>query len=178
MNPVIKFITEVAPLLTFFLTFKFYGMIVATCSIVVLSLVSIAITYYYQRKVPIVTLFITLMIVVLGSITILTGNSTFIKIKPTIINILFATIIIGGLIFKKIFLKLALGSSINLSDEDWKIFSLRWAYFFLFLAIFNEVIWRNFSDDVWVKFKVFGILGFTIIFLICNRKFLSQDKNS
>ncbi len=178
MAPLIKFITEIVPLITFFVTFKYYGMMVATYTIVALSIASVAITYFFHKKIPVVTIFITVLIVILGSITIFTGNTTFIKVKPTIINILFATIILGGLAFEKLFVKQVFGNSINLSDEDWKDFSKRWAFFFLFLAIFNEVIWRNFSDDVWVKFKAFGIIFFTIIFLFLNKRFLTQKNNN
>lgn len=174
MSPIIKFLTEILPILVFFVTFKYYGMITATYSIVALSLASVGLTYYFHKKVPLVTIFITVLIVILGSITILTGNTTFIKLKPTIINLLFATIILGGLIFEKLFIKQVFENSINLSEDDWKNFSKRWAYFFLFLAIFNEIVWRNFSDDVWVKFKAFGIIFFTIIFLAMNRRFLSN----
>lgn len=178
MAPLIKFITEIVPLIAFFVTFKYYGMIVATYTIVGLSIASVGLTYFFHKKIPVVTIFITILIVILGSITIFTGNTTFIKVKPTIINILFATIILGGLVFEKLFVKQVFGNSINLSDEDWKDFSKRWAFFFLFLAIFNEVIWRNFSDDIWVKFKAFGIILFTIIFLVLNKRFLAQKNNN
>ncbi len=179
MSPsILKFITEIVPLLAFFVTFKYYGMIIATSVIVALSIVSISITYYYHKKVPIINIFITFLLVILGTITVLTGNTTFIKIKPTIINLLFTVIILGGLIFEKLFIKQLFGNSITLSDEEWKIFSKRWAYFFLFLGIFNEIIWRNFSDELWVKFKVFGIIVFTIIFLGLNHRFLSSKKDN
>ena len=174
MPVLIKLLTELSPLFAFFASYKYYGMMIATAVITVLTVVTSIVTYYYHKKIPMVNLVITLLILILGSITIMTGNSTFIKIKPTIINLVFATALLGGLYFNKLFLKQAFGSNISLSDQDWIIFSKRWAYFFLFLAVFNEIIWRNFSDDLWVKFKVFGILIFTGIFLACNTRFLAQ----
>lgn len=176
MNMIVKLLTEVGPLIAFFVTYKYYGMITATASIMTLSVVSVIITYLYNKKVPIITLCVTVLILVLGSITLLTGDSTFIKIKPTIINILFATVLLTGLVFDKLFLKYIFGNSISLTDENWIIFSKRWSYFFLFLAAFNEVIWRNFSDDLWVKFKVFGILVFTGVFIAFHTRFFSKNK--
>ncbi len=177
MPPFIKAMNEFGPLLAFFVVYKFYGMIPATIVIVALSLITVAITYYYEKTVPAMPLFTAGLLLIFGSITIFTGDTTFIKIKPTIIYVLFAMILLFGLRFKKIFLKNILEKAFTLSDEDWIKFSKRWAYFFISLALLNEFIWRNFSEDLWVKFKVFGFLPLTIIFLLSQRAFFSKDKH-
>ena len=171
-----RLLTELGPLLAFFAMYEYYGMIIATVAIMILSIITLFISYYFHKRIPFVNLFITIIIVVLGSITLLTGNSTFIKIKPTVINIIFASTLLGGLYFKKLFLKKILGDSIILSDKEWTFLSKRFAYFFIFLATFNEIIWRNFSDDVWVKFKVFGIIIFTCIFIAFHKEYLYKTK--
>jgi intracellular septation protein len=84
--------------------------------------------------------------------------------KPTIVNVIFASILLGGLYFKKPLLKFALGSALELSDKGWSLLSLRWGLFFLFLAALNEFIWRNSTEDFWVNFKVFGMLTLTMVF--------------
>ena len=86
--------------------------------------------------------------------------------KPTIINLLFAAILFGGAIIKKHLLKFLLGAALKLEDTGWKILTQRWIAFFIALAILNEIIWRTQSTDIWVNFKVFGILPITFIFTI------------
>ena len=104
------------------------------------------------------------IILIFGGLTIYFDNDIFIKMKPTIINLLFAGILYGGEIIKKPLLKHLLGGTLKLQNEGWSILTKRWVIFFIFLAILNEVVWRNASDDLWVNFKVFGILLITFIF--------------
>ena len=84
--------------------------------------------------------------------------------KPTIINFIFAAILYGGIILKKPLLKYLLGSALKLEEEGWNTLTHRWIAFFVALAILNEIVWRTMSEDLWVNFKVFGILPITIIF--------------
>ena len=92
-------------------------------------------------------------------------NETFIKVKPTIINLLFAVAVAGGLYFGRPPMKTLLGDVIKLQDEGWRKLTIRWAAFFLFLAILNEIVWRGFSTDSWVAFKTFGIMPLTFLFM-------------
>lgn len=176
MHPRLKAAIDFAPLLVFFITQKLYGIIPATIAIIILSIFSVVIMYYYEKRIAKVPLFTAILLLLLGSITVFTGNPTFIKIKPTIINLLFAMILLFGLAFNRIFLKDLMEEKLKLSDKNWIIFTKRWAYFFFFLAILNEIIWRNFSEDFWVNFKVFGILFLTLIFLFSQRTFLSDGQ--
>jgi intracellular septation protein len=105
-----------------------------------------------------------LIILIFGGLTIYFDNEVFFKMKPTIINLLFALILYGGVIVKKSLLKYLLGAAIKLEDEGWKILTQRWISFFIALAILNEIVWRTQSTDIWVNFKVFGILPITFIF--------------
>ena len=102
------------------------------------------------------------------------NDSTFIKLKPTIVYLLFSTLLFLGLILNKNFLKIYLSNLIKLNDTGWNILSKRWGIFFLLMAILNEIIWRNFSTDFWVSFKVFGFLPITIIFTILQKDLIQK----
>jgi intracellular septation protein len=88
--------------------------------------------------------------------------------SPTIVNGLFAGILFVGLATGRLFLKIVFGDVMRLSQEGWRILTLRWAFFFVFLAILNELIWRSFSTDTWVAFKVFGIMPITFVFALAQ----------
>ena len=100
-----------------------------------------------------------------GGLTLFLQDPDFIKLKPTIINLVFAFILLGGLKFNKIFLKIAF-QSFKLEDQIWKKLTLRWSFFFIFLAFLNEIVWRNFTNDEWVFFKVWVIFPLTVLFMI------------
>jgi intracellular septation protein len=175
MQQYLKFFGEIVPLLLFFTAYKMFGLIAATATILVATILAQGITYYYVRKLSYVQLFAAFLLVLFGSITILSGNSLFIKLKPTIINGVFAIILLVGALMKKGLLKYVFNGALVLSEENWIRFSTRWAVFFLFLALLNEVIWRNVEESVWVNFKVFGILGLTLLFLFTQLPFLNKN---
>ena len=114
---------------------------------------------------PVVT---AVLVVVFGGLTFWLDDPRFIKIKPTIINLLFAGVLIGGLITRRPLLKMLFGEAFNLTEEGWRKLSVRWTLFFLVLAALNEVVWRNFSEAAWVNFKVFGILPLTLVFAMAQ----------
>ena len=119
------------------------------------------------------------IILVFGGLNIYFDNEVFFKMKPTIINILFALILYGGEIFKKPLLKYLLGGTLKLQEIGWSILTKRWVGFFIALAVLNEIIWRTQSTDIWVNFKVFGILPITFIFTLSQfstiKKYLIED---
>ena len=119
-----------------------------------------------EKKIPIMPTVGAGIILIFGGLTIYFDNEVFFKMKPTIINILFAVILYGGVIIKKPLLKYLLGAAIKLEEEGWSILTKRWISFFIALAILNEIIWRTQSTDIWVNFKVFGILPITFIFTL------------
>jgi intracellular septation protein len=109
-----------------------------------------------------------IFVLVFGGLTLWLQDDHFIKIKPTIVNGLFAAILFGGLVTGRLFLKIVFGDVMRLSEEGWRSLTVRWALFFVFLAILNEIIWRGFSTDAWVAFKVFGIMPITFLFAIAQ----------
>ncbi|MFV9875016.1 MAG: septation protein IspZ [Rickettsiales endosymbiont of Dermacentor nuttalli] len=174
MQSFIKILGDIIPIFCFFILYKKFDLIVATTGLVIINLAINIITFIYKRKLSTSSLISSGLLIVMGGITIFTGNSNFIKLKITIINIVFAAILYIGAILNKGLLKYLFGKTLTLSEQFWIKFSKRWALFFLLIAIANEFVWRNFSDDIWVKFKVFGVLGCTIIFILSQIPFLSK----
>ena len=128
------------------------------------TIIAVLFSYIMEKKIPVMPTVGALIILIFGGLTIYFDNEVFFKMKPTIINLLFALILYGGLIVNKSLLKFLLGAAIKLEDEGWKILTQRWISFFIALAILNEIVWRTQSTDIWVNFKVFGILPITFIF--------------
>ena len=165
MNSFIKLIIDIGPLAVFFIYYKISGdLIDAILPLMLATVISVVISYILEKKIPIMPTVGATIVLVFGGLTIYFDNEVFFKMKPTIINFLFAAILYGGLLVKKILLKYLLGAALKLEDIGWKILTQRWITFFIALAILNEIIWRTQSTDMWVNFKVFGILPITFIF--------------
>jgi intracellular septation protein len=173
----VKFISEILPVAAFFVTYKFYGIIEATVAIVILSLLGLIIIYFSNHKASPMHLFTVAIISVFGGLTIVSNNTAFIKMKPTIINLLFAAILGFGLMKKKLFLKKLLGEKIELTQNNWSNLSKKFILFFVSLAITNEVVWRNFAEETWIYFKTFGILPITILFVLSQARFILRNKS-
>lgn len=171
----IKFALEIIPLLLFFIIYKFYGIIYATIAIMFSSFISIVIHYLIEKKIPKIMLLSNLLVIVLGLVTVFSQNSKFIKMKPTVLYVFFALILWVSALLKKPIIKNIFSGNIYLSDKIWFIFSKRCACFLFFLAMCNEIIWRNFTEDFWVKFKVFGTIPLIILFIFSQYKFLLQN---
>ena len=139
---------------------------VATAALMMATAVSVAILYVRERRLPLTPLLSAVVIGIFGGLTLALKDDTFIKMKPTIVNLLFASILLVGLSINKPPLKYLMQSALHLSERGWRILSLRWACFFIFLAGLNEYIWRSYPEDFWVNFKVFGMLPLTLLFLL------------
>ena len=176
MPTIVRILIVFGPLLIFFASYLYDGLMLATKTLMLFSPISLIVTYYYEKKIPPIPLFTNIILLVFGAITLMTGNVTFIKIKPTILYLLFAVILFGGLAMNKGILKHVFGHGVFLTHNAWLLFSKRWGYFFIFLALLNEIVWRNFSESVWIKFKVFGTIPIIILFMICQLPFLSKHK--
>jgi intracellular septation protein len=133
-------------------------------------------SYILTKKIPKVATFSAIILGFFCSLTIFFNDDYFIKIKPTIINLIFGAVLIYGCYFKKPMLSYLLGEQIKMSFENWQILSWRWAGFFIGLAILNEIIWRNFSTDFWVQFKVFGMMTISMIFTISQIPFILKSQ--
>jgi intracellular septation protein len=164
LNPLLKLVLDLGPLALFFFANTRYGIFVATATFMIAVLAALAVSYVITRQLPIMPVVTAIIVVVFGGLTLILHDATFIKVKPTIIYALFGAILIGGLIFKKPLLGVVFDSMFNLTDEGWRKLTLRWAIFFLVLAVLNEIVWRNTSTNVWVDFKVFGVTPLTLVF--------------
>lgn len=192
MNPFLKFALEIGPLMIFFITFsrapamEFGGVtykpiIIATGVFMVAIAISLITSYILVRKLPIMPMVTGVVVFIFGGLTIWLNNDLFIKLKPTIVNSLFAAVLLGGLFFGKSLLKPVLEEAFPMNDEGWKKMTLRWGLFFVFLALLNEYVWRNYTTEAWVSFKTFGVMPLTFIFTMAqiplmNRYMLDPDK--
>tara|TARA_B100001115_G_C15843078_1_gene423388 strand:- start:2626 stop:3201 length:576 start_codon:yes stop_codon:yes gene_type:complete len=175
MNKFLKIISDFGPLLIFFIFYKKYGMIQAILPLIIATVISIIIMYCFEKKISPMPIIGAVLVSVFGGLTIYFDNKVFFYMKPTIINILFALILMYGKFFlKKSLLQLLLENSIKLKDEGWKILTDRWIYFFVFLAFLNEMVWRTQSEEIWVQFKVFGILPITFVFTIFQIRIIEK----
>ena len=164
MNPMVKLILEIGPLAIFFFCNAQFGIYFATGAFMAAMAVSLITSYIMVRKVPTMPLITGIFVGVFGTLTLVLHDDLFIKLKPTIVNSIFACILFGGLLFKRPLLRPLMGEMFHLDEKGWMIMTFRWACFFVVLAILNEIVWRNFSTDDWVNFKVFGIMPLTILF--------------
>ena len=159
-----KIIIDIGPLAIFFIFYTRGNLQSAILPFMIATVIAVLFSYIIDKKIPIMPTVGAAIILVFGGMTIYFDNEVFFKMKPTIINFLFAIVLYGGQILNKSLLKYLLGSALKLQDEGWKILTKRWIGFFIALAILNELIWRTQSTDLWVNFKVFGILPITFIF--------------
>jgi len=174
-----KFLYDYLPLIVFFACYKLAKtpdpLVTATIYMVITTFIALIVAYILTKKIPMVALVSGTVLGIFGGLTILLKDDTFIKIKPTIINLLFATILLYGYFSKKPFLSYLLGEQIKMSNGAWLTLSARWACFFIFLAGLNEVIWRFFPTDFWVQFKVFGMMPISMIFTISQIPFMIRE---
>ena len=164
MKSVSKILIDIGPLAIFFIFYTRGNLQSAILPFMIATIIAVLSSYIIEKKIPIMPTVGAGIILVFGGLTIYFDNEIFFKMKPTIINIMFACILYGGEFFKKPLLKLLLGGTLKLQSKGWSILTKRWVGFFLALAILNEIIWRTQSTDLWVNFKVFGILPITFIF--------------
>lgn len=164
LNPVLKLALDLGPLLLFFVANSRYGIFIATAVFMVAVLAALAVAYALTRHIAVMPLVTAVVVMVFGGLTLMLHDELFIKLKPTIIYVLFGVILLVGLALGKPLLGAVFDSVFNLTHEGWRKLTLRWAVFFLVLAVLNEVVWRTQSTDFWVSFKVFGVVPLTLIF--------------
>lgn len=195
LNPMLKLALDLGPLLLFFLanskpalfepwiaplipaavaTGERAGIFVATAVFMVAILVALAVSYALTRRLPAMAIVSAVVVVVFGGATLFFQNETFIKLKPTIIYLLFGGTLFGGLIFRKPLLAMVFDQMFHLTEEGWRKLTIRWALFFLALAVLNEIVWRTQSTDTWVTFKVFGVMPLTFIFAALQYPLLTK----
>ena len=171
-----KQLFEFFPLIVFFVIYykSDKDLYLSIAAVIVATLISLVALYIKERKISTMMLVSAFILVIFGGLSIFLKNEIFFKMKPTIINALFAIILIGSTFLNKPVLKMLLNSSMKLTDEGWSLMNKMWSGFFIFLAILNEIVWRTQTTDIWVNFKVFGIMGITIIFTIIQIPLLKK----
>jgi intracellular septation protein len=163
-HPLFKLATELGPLLVFFVANAKFNLFVATGAFMVTIVAAMIASYVVTRHIPLMALVTGIVVIVFGTLTLVLHDETFIKVKPTIIYGLFASVLGGGLLFGRSFIAIMFDQVFNLTPKGWRALTLRWALFFFGMAILNEIIWRTQSTDFWVNFKVFGAVPLTMIF--------------
>ncbi len=178
----LKFLYDYLPIIVFFVCYKlsvvYDKLLFATLAMLFTTFVAISVSYILTRKIPKVATFSALLLGFFCGLTIFFDDEYYIKIKPTIINLIFSGILFYGNFAQKPMLKFLLGEQLKMNFKDWQILSLRWAYFFCALGILNELIWRNFSTDFWVQFKVFGMMTISMMFTISQVPFIIKAQKN
>jgi len=191
MRPqLIKLVLELGPLVVFFLVnakgedilagnpalMQWFSqpIIFATAVFMAAMALSLVFSWVLLKRIAVMPLVTGLVVLIFGGLTLYFQDSTFIKMKPTITNLLFGGTLLGGLLFRQSLLRYVFGDVYQLQPRGWLILTVRWGIFFLVLAVLNEIVWRNFSDDVWVTFKVWAIMPLTVVFSIAQLPTLTK----
>ncbi|MCB1461872.1 MAG: septation protein A [Nitratireductor sp.] len=189
VSPVLKLVLELGPLVVFFMANR-YGealasefpvlqalggkIFIGTAFFMVAMTISIVLSHLWMRHVAMMPLVTFVFVLLFGGLTLWLQDETFIKMKPTIVNVIFGGILLAGLFFGKSLLAYVFGAAFQLDAEGWRKLTLRWGLFFFVLAALNEIVWRNFSDDFWITFKIWGIMPLTFAFMLAQFPLLQR----
>ena len=176
---VTKLLTDFGPLLIFFVIYFNYdqNLMLAIPPFIIATLVALAVVYFSERKIPMMPLMSGIIITLFGGLTLYFDNKIFFYMKPTIINLLFAGVLFFGKYFtRKPLLKMVFQNALNLESEGWKKLNYRWIYFFIFVAILNEIVWRTQSEAFWVHFKVWGLIPISFLFIASQVPLIKKYK--
>lgn len=174
LAPLPKLALDLGPLLLFFFANSYGGIYFATGAFMVATIVTLAISYYLIRRFPVMPIFTAVIVMVFGALTLWLHDDTFIKLKPTIIYVMFAAILLFGLATGRPLFQLVLDGAFHMKEEGWKKLTLNWSLFFLAMAVVNEFVWRSFTTDQWVTFKTFGFLPLTLAFALLQAPIMSK----
>ena len=173
--PWLKPLADYAPLAAFLFGYFTGDLMQATIYLMVATAIATVVLLVVERKVPWMPLVTAAIVGVFGGLTLWLQDETFIKMKPTIVQLLFAAVLLGGLAFGKSLLKPVFGAAWKLSPEAWRTITLRYGLFFVAMAVLNEIVWRTQSTDFWVNFKVFGLLGLTLVFSLAQTPLILRE---
>ena len=175
MQPALtKLALELGPLVVFFIANARADIFAATAWFMGAMVVSLLLSWLLLHKIAVMPLVTAAVVLVFGGLTLALKDDTFIKMKPTVVNALFAAVLLGGLLFKQSLLRFVFGDVYKLKPAGWTILTLRWGLFFVVFAVLNEVVWRNFPTDFWVAFKVWATMPLTVIFAMFQLPVLTK----
>jgi intracellular septation protein len=173
-HPLFKLATELGPLIVFFIANAKFHLFVATGAFMVAVVIAMIASYVVTRHVPMMAIVTAVVVIVFGTLTLVLHDETFIKLKPTIVYTLFAGVLGGGLLFGRSFIAIMFDQMFNLTPQGWRMLTLRWALWFLAMAVLNEIIWRTQSTDFWVAFKAFGMVPLTMLFAVTQMPLIKR----
>jgi intracellular septation protein len=176
LNPMAKLALDLGPLVLFFFANSYRGIFFATGALMVATVVALAVSYALTRRIAIVPLATAGIVIAFGALTIWLQNEAFIKIKPTLIYVMFASILIAGLATGRPLFEYVLDGAFHMTHEGWRKLTWRWVFFFLGMALANEFVWRTFSTDVWVAVKTFAVIPVTLLFALAQAPLMMRYK--
>jgi intracellular septation protein len=170
-------LVDYGPLAVFFASYFVWGLLPATAALMGVTAVALVLSLAIRRKVPLLPVITAAIVGVFGGLTLWLQDETFIKMKPTIIQAIFAAVLLGGLAVGRPLLKPLLGAALPpMAEAGWRQLTLRYGLFFIAMAALNEAVWRTQSTDFWVTFKVFGIIGLTLVFGVAQVPLINRWK--
>ncbi len=164
LNPILKLVLDIGPLILFFAANARFGIFAATAGFMVAVLIALAVSYALTRHIEVMPIVTAIIVLIFGGLTLVLHDELFIKLKPTIIYLLFGGTLLGGLTLGKPLLGMVFDQMFHLTDEGWRKLTWRWVLFFFALAVLNEIVWRTQTTDFWVSFKLFGVVPLTFLF--------------
>jgi intracellular septation protein len=176
LHPLTKLTLDLGPLVLFFFANSYRGIFFATGALMVATLVALAISYALTRRIAIVPVATAGIIIAFGALTLWLQDESFIKIKPTLIYVMFSSILIVGLATGRPLFEYVLDGAFHMTHDGWKKLTWRWVFFFLAMAVANEFVWRTFSTDVWVAVKTFGVIPVTLLFALAQTPLMMRYK--
>jgi intracellular septation protein len=157
---------DYGPVAIFFLVYLKWDLITATGALMAATVLALGVSLIVAKRVPTMPLITAVIVGIFGGLTLWLQDERFIKMKPTIVEAMFSIVLFAGLAFRKPLLKPLMEAAWPMDDEGWTKLTWRFAWFFAAMAVLNEIVWRNLSTEIWVSFKVFGLMILTLAFAV------------
>lgn len=174
MKQFLKFVFEIGPLVVFFIANGKWGIMPATGAFMAATAVAVPAAWWLQGRIPVMPLVSGVFVLGFGALTLALDNETFIKLKPTVVNLLFAAILGGGLLLRLRLLEKLFDTVLQLTERGWQLLTVRWMLFFVVLAALNEIVWRTQTTEFWIQFKLFGIMPLTVVFSLMQLPLIAR----
>ena len=176
LSPFVRSGLDLGPLILFFVAVRMADIFTATAVFMGAIAMTLAAGFILERRLSPMALITAAIVLVFGGLTLYLHDKTFIKLKPTIIYAIFALILSAGALTGRNFLKNLFDHVFHMPEDCWRALTWRWVVFFVFMAVLNEVVWRNFSDAAWAGFKLFGALPLTFLFALAQSPFILKHQ--